>query len=120
MPLGTHLIIDARDCESLLLSDLGGLEKLMVEAVEACGADVVGSVKKQFTPKGKAGKTGNGVTLGVLIGLGESHASIHSYPELGKWLADVCLCGRLNPEEAYVVLRTRLGGTVNVTRMERG
>lgn len=118
MALGTHLIIDAHDCDSPLLSDLDGLEKLLVEAVEECGADVVGTLKKQYAPGDD--QDGDGVTVGILIGLGESHASIHSYPELNIWMADVFLCGRLNPNEAFRILRTRLGGIVNVTRMERG
>lgn len=119
MALGTHLIIDAHDCDSPLLSDLDSLERLMVEAVEECGADVVGTIKKQFAPC-KDIQDGDGVTVGVFIGLGESHAAIHTYPELGVWMADVFLCGRFNPNEAFRILRTRLGGIVNVTRMERG
>ena len=78
---------------------------LLIKAVEAMGEDVAGTVKKRHVPRGRRGKNSVGVTLGVLIGLGDSHASLHTYPELGKWLADVHATGRTDPVRAYTVLR---------------
>lgn len=120
MPLGTHLIIDAKMCDNPLLSNLAELEKLLVKAVEACGEDVHGAVAKLHTPRGRRGKNSVGVTLGVLTSVGDSFATLITYPELGKWMADVHVTGRTNPGEAFQVLRVALGGIVNVTTLERG
>lgn len=117
-PLGIHVLIDARECDSPLLADLDGLERLLIDAIDACNADVLGMVKNQSRPRRK--KTGNGVELGVLLGAGESHATLHTYPELGKWLADIYIGGRSKPDKGVAVLRSGLGGLVNVTTIERG
>lgn len=114
MAIAKQLLIDARQCDSPLLSDLNGLEALFIEAIEASGADVVGQVNKHYR------KTRAGATLGVLIGLGDSHATLHTFPEKGAWLADIVLTGRNKPAETLAILRTRLGGVIGVIRIERG
>ena len=80
---GNHLMVDYLDCDVEALSDEQALMGVMLEAVQKCGAQVLGCNSYVFP--------GHGLTMTVL--LSESHASIHTYPEHGKCFVDIFTCG---------------------------
>jgi S-adenosylmethionine decarboxylase len=55
---------------------------------------------------------------GVFI-LSESHASFHTYPELGYLAVDVFSCGLPDPENVVRGLALKLGGTVRLQAVIR-
>lgn len=80
---GEHLVADYLDCDLEALSDEQTLMKVMLEAVEKCGAQILSHNSYVFP--------GHGLTMTIL--LSESHASIHTYPEHGKCFVDLFTCG---------------------------
>ena len=78
---GRHYIGSFKECSYDRLTNLQGLKAAMIEAAKASGATVLSTSDFIFEP--------NGYTMVAL--LSESHASIHTYPEL---IEDVCGQGR--------------------------
>lgn len=81
--LGKHFIASYSGCDAAALKDVGRLEEVMFEALAQTGATTLDSVKHIFFP--------DGLTMVVL--LGESHASIHTYPEHRSCFVDLFTCG---------------------------
>jgi len=108
--LGRHAIVDAWGAEPALLNDPGRLEDNLNEAVKLTGATVLRSGSYQFEPQG--------VTVWVI--LAESHATIHTYPEEGRWMADIFTCGKVKPEKAAMFLSEVLGGKSRLSVLSRG
>jgi S-adenosylmethionine decarboxylase len=80
---GRHLILDLYDCDPEILDDYEGLEELLVTALQMANATILRIIGEQFEPQG--------VTLLAL--LTESHASIHTWPEIGYCAIDLYTCG---------------------------
>ena len=80
---GRHLTLTLSGCPPHLLDDEQFLRELSERAVEATGAQVLSTTSHHFEPQG--------VTLLVL--LAESHASLHTYPEVGVAFWDCFTCG---------------------------
>jgi S-adenosylmethionine decarboxylase len=80
---GRHLILDLYECDQELLDDYDKLEELLLTALEMSGATILRIIGEKFQPQG--------VTLLAL--LAESHASIHSWPEIGYCAIDLYTCG---------------------------
>ena len=95
--LGRHLIAEFFGCDSSVLSDSKKLEEILLEAAEAANLTVIRSATHFFDP---------GATSLVLIG--ESHLSIHTWPEYGHATVDVFVCGEKDPWIAYRVIEERL------------
>jgi len=108
--LGRHAIIDGNGADAALLDDPGRLEALLKAAVEETGATVLSCHSHQFEPQG--------VTVAII--LAESHATIHTYPEHGCYMADVFTCGSLDPTAAVEILKTSFGGDARVLQLSRG
>lgn len=108
--LGRHAIVDAWGAEPALLNDPRRLEETLVAAAEATGATVLTTGSHQFDPQG--------VTAWAI--LAESHATIHTYPEEGRWMADVFTCGTVEPDKAAEFVVGALGGTARVSLLSRG
>src|SRR6478752_5931827 len=85
---GIHLIGDLQDCKcnEMLLLSCAAVEKLLVGECRAAGLTTVGT---RFHPFGTEDEPA-GVT-GVVL-LEESHACIHTWPELGSVTLDVYVC----------------------------
>lgn len=81
--VGNHFVASFLGCDVAALTDVAALEQVMLDATRASGAKVLSSDKYIFP--------GNGFTMAVL--LSESHASIHTYPELGACFIDLFTCG---------------------------
>ncbi|MDT8913164.1 adenosylmethionine decarboxylase [Amycolatopsis sp. PS_44_ISF1] len=109
---GRHVLAEFDGVAPEVLDDVGFLGESLRIALEKAGATVCELTAKRFEPQG----------ITVLALLSESHASIHSYPELGSVFVDVFTCGRrADPELAVQVLRDRLGaGVARTTTIHRG
>lgn len=80
---GTHYTAEYQLCDSKALNNEIGLASALHVACYASGADVLDSISYHFEP--------DGFTMAVL--LGESHATIHTYPEHGACFVDLFTCG---------------------------
>jgi S-adenosylmethionine decarboxylase len=80
---GRHLILDLYDCDREILNDYEGLEELLLTALQMANATILRIIGEQFKPQG--------VTLLAL--LTESHASVHTWPEIGYCAIDLYTCG---------------------------
>lgn len=99
MSNGRHLILDLYECDQELLDNYDELERLLQVALSMAGAKILRVFGEKFQPQG--------VTLLAL--LAESHASIHSWPELGYCAIDLYTCGdTTNTHRAAEFLKTKL------------
>jgi S-adenosylmethionine decarboxylase len=97
---GTHLLLTLSECGATdLLNDLERLRELATRAAEATGATILNLCAQQFTPQG----------VTVVAVLAESHASLHTYPEVGKVFWDCFTCGTTcDPSKSIKVLEEAL------------
>jgi len=111
--LGKHLLLELKDCNRNLLSDLDFLRETLLSAAREAGAIVVGESFHPFPPYG-------GVS-GVVI-IAESHLSIHTWPEYGYAAVDIFTCGNtINPERAVKLLMRELQARdSSILELERG
>jgi len=109
---GEHILAEFDGVDPLLLNDVAFLRDSLARALDRAGATVCEMVDKRFTP--------HGVT--VLALLTESHASLHTYPEVGSVFADVFTCGnQANPELAIRLLaETFDAASTRITSVHRG
>lgn len=99
MSNGRHLILDLYDCDKQLLDDYDELQRLLEAALVMSKATILRIIGEKFQPQG--------VTLLAL--LAESHASIHSWPELGYVAIDLYTCGdATNTHKAADFLKIKL------------
>ena len=99
---GRHVIAELWGCNSDILNDMHGLERLMVTAALESGAEVREVAFHKFAPQGVSG---------VVI-ISESHLTIHSFPEHGYASIDVYTCGdRIDPNVACDYITRALGAT---------
>ena len=107
--LGRHAILDGRGVDAAKLDNVPYLEAQLRNACVVSGATVLKVVTHKFQPQG----------VTVLCMLAESHASIHTYPEHGVYMADIFTCGDLDPSAAADALRRKLGGEAKLTIISR-
>jgi S-adenosylmethionine decarboxylase len=81
--LGHHLICEVKDCSFDVLNNEVDLVNLLLKSCIDGGAGILGHVSHKFEPQG----------VTVVVGLSESHCSIHTYPEFGYAAVDVFTCG---------------------------
>ena len=107
MSKGRHLILDLYGCSPDILDDYEELECLLETALNMAGANILRIFGEKFEPQG--------VTLLAL--LAESHASIHTWPELGYCAIDLYTCGEAtSTDKAAEFLTYKLGSTNQVKR----
>ena len=82
--LGTHLLLDLKDCNSELLDDLDYIREVVLGAAHEAGATIVGETFHKFRPIGVTG----------IVAIAESHIGIHTWPEHSFAAADIFTCGR--------------------------
>lgn len=83
MSNGRHLILDLYECNKETLDDYDLLSELLETALQMSNATILRIIGEKFKPQG--------VTLLAL--LAESHASIHTWPEIGYCAIDLYTCG---------------------------
>lgn len=105
MSKGRHLILDLYGCDPGILDDYNELTRLLEAALKMAGATILRIFGEKFEPQG--------VTLLAL--LAESHASIHTWPELGYAAVDLYTCGTATAtDKAAEFLINELGSTSQV------
>jgi S-adenosylmethionine decarboxylase len=96
---GRHLILDLYDCDPDILDDYEELQRLLEASLVMAKANVLRIIGEKFKPQG--------VTLLAL--LSESHASIHTWPEIGYAAIDLYTCGDVTEtHRAAEFLKTKL------------
>jgi len=96
--LGSHLIVELRECNPETLKDLDGVKDIMVTAAKKADATIIDVSFHKFSPFGISG----------MVVIAESHLSIHTWPEYGYAAVDIFTCGEmLKPEIAanYLIKR---------------
>lgn len=100
--LGRHVLVDFFGCNPEILDDLEFIKRAMLDAVEACGATIIGSLEKKFEPQG----------VTVIVGISESHLTIHTWPEHGCAAFDIFTCSpEMDWTKAVELLRKRLAAS---------
>jgi len=109
---GQHVLAEFAGVDPALLDDVAFLRVTLERSLDRAGATVCDMVSKRFVPQG----------VTVLALLSESHASLHTYPEVGSMFLDVFTCGnRADPELAAQLLAEALAAEyTNVTIIRRG
>lgn len=93
--LGTHLLVELRDCNPEILRNLSKVKNGMVSAAKEAGATIVDVSFHEFNPFGISG----------MVIIAESHLSIHTWPEHAYAAVDIFTCGNIiKPEVAATFL----------------
>ncbi len=110
--LGTHLLLELRDCEPSRLNDVKYVRATLLAAAEDLGVTVLSEHFHQFSPQGVTG----------IVAIAESHFSIHTWPEYGYGAVDIFTCGtRWPPNRAARYMIERFGSrNPLITEMKRG
>jgi S-adenosylmethionine decarboxylase len=97
--LGTHCLLELYGCDAERINDPTFIERILTEAAQVSNATLIKTFVHQFEPQGVTG----------FALLGESHISLHSWPESGYVAADCYTCGdRAVPELACEFLTREL------------
>lgn len=109
---GKHVLAEFDGIAPALLDDSEFLRHTLAETLTDAGATVCEVIAHSFEPQG----------VTVLAMLAESHASMHTYPEIGSVFVDVFTCGeRADPEQAVRLLAGALGtDSIRVSTVQRG
>jgi len=108
--VGRHVLVDVWDANPKTLNEEGVVAEALRAACLEAEAAVLHTWSHAFEPQG----------VTAVVGLAESHASIHTYPEWGYYAADIFTCGNLDPRQAMTSLVRRLGGHGRGWYIERG
>ena len=110
--LGTHLLLDLRDCNPELLDDFSYIKQAMMGAATEAGATIVGENFHKFAPLGVTG----------IIAIAESHLCIHTWPEHAYAAVDIFTCGEgFKPHKAAKLIISSLQcGQPAITELQRG
>lgn len=110
--LGTHLLLELKECDPELLDDVRYIEQAMVGAAAEAGATIIGRTFHKFAPRGVTG----------IVAIAESHLCIHTWPEYSYAAADIFTCGRgFRPRQAAQLVIERLRcAQPTITEVKRG
>jgi S-adenosylmethionine decarboxylase len=110
--LGTHLLLELRDCNPKTLSNLEFVTETMKNAALEAKATIVEVAFHEFSPFGISG----------MVVIAESHLAIHTWPEYGYAAVDVFTCGDLiNPQVAAKFLIEKFESkNPSIVEMKRG
>lgn len=110
--LGTHLLVELRDCNPDILKNLNMVKDAMVSAAKEAKATIIDVSFHEFNPFGISG----------MVVIAESHLSIHTWPEYGYAAVDIFTCGDIiKPEVAAQYLIQKFESkTPSIVEMKRG
>lgn len=110
--LGTHLLVELRDCNPGVLNNLEKVRSIMVSAAKDAKATIVDVSFHEFNPFGISG----------VVVIAESHLSIHTWPEYDYAAVDIFTCGDIiKPEVAASYLIRAFGSkSPSIVEMKRG
>lgn len=110
--LGTHLLVELKDCNPAVLMNLQQVTDAMVAAAKEAKATIVDVSFHEFNPFGISG----------MVVIAESHLSIHTWPEYSYAAVDIFTCGDvIKPETAaqYLIERFECKNP-SIVEMKRG
>lgn len=110
--LGSHLLVELRDCNPDILKSVRKVQDAMVAAARHAAASIVDISFHEFNPFGVSG----------MVIIAESHLSIHTWPEYGYAAVDIFTCGDIiKPEEAAAFLIERFESrNPSIVEIKRG
>ena len=110
--LGTHLLVELRECNSKTLNDLKKVQEILVMAARVAKATIIETSFHKFSPFGISG----------VVVIAESHLTIHTWPEYGYAAVDIFTCGdTLQPEVAADYLVDKFHSkSPSIVEMRRG
>jgi S-adenosylmethionine decarboxylase len=110
--LGTHLLLELRDCNPKTLSNLEFVQESLKNAALEAKATIVEVAFHEFSPFGISG----------MVVIAESHLAIHTWPEYGYAAVDVFTCGDLiDPKVAAKFLIEKFQSkNPSIIEMKRG
>lgn len=110
--LGSHLLVEMKDCNPTILMSLQQVTDAMVSAAKEAKATIVDVSFHEFNPFGISG----------MVVIAESHLSIHTWPEYSYAAVDIFTCGDvIKPEVAaqYLIERFECKNP-SIVEMKRG
>jgi S-adenosylmethionine decarboxylase len=110
--LGTHLLIELKECNPEILKSPKKVKDAMVSAAKEAKATIIDISFREFHPFGVSG----------LVVIAESHLTIHTWPEYGYAAVDIFTCGDvIKPEIAASYLIKQLEcKNPSIVEMKRG
>ena len=81
--LGTHLLIELKDCNPEILKNLEKVRSVLVSAAKKAKATIIDFSFREFQPFGISG----------IVVIAESHLTIHTWPEYRYAAVDIFTCG---------------------------
>ncbi len=110
--LGTHLLIELKECNPEILKDLESVQTILVDAAKKSNATIININFHEFSPFGISG----------VVVIAESHLTIHTWPEYGFAAVDVFTCGdTIKPEiAAQYIIEAFECKNPSVVEMKRG
>jgi len=110
--LGTHLLVDLRECNPEILKSLEKVRSIMVSAAKDSKATIVDVSFHEFNPFGISG----------VVVIAESHLTIHTWPEYDYAAVDIFTCGDIiKPEVAASYLIKEFGcKNPSIVEIKRG
>jgi len=110
--LGTHLLVELRDCNPKIIRDLAKVKNALVSAAKEAKATIVDISFHEFNPFGISG----------MVIIAESHLSIHTWPEYSYAAVDIFTCGDLIKPEvaASFLIKEFESRTPSIVELKRG
>ena len=110
--LGTHLLVELRDCNPEILKDLNRVKDILVSAAKEAKATIIDVSFHEFNPFGISG----------MVVIAESHLSIHTWPEYSYAAVDIFTCGDIIKPEiaAGYLIRFFESKNPSIVEMKRG
>lgn len=110
--LGTHLLVELRDCNPTILRNLEEVRDALVSAAKEAKATIIDISFHEFNPFGISG----------MVVIAESHLSIHTWPEYNYAAVDIFTCGDvIKPEVAAASIIERFEcKNPSMVEMKRG
>lgn len=110
--LGTHLLVELRDCNPEILKNLNQVKGALVSAAKEARATIIDVSFHEFNPFGISG----------MVVIAESHLSIHTWPEYSYAAVDIFTCGDIiKPEVAAQFLINRFESkNPSIVELKRG
>jgi S-adenosylmethionine decarboxylase len=110
--LGTHLLVELRECNAKILSNLKEVQTALINAAKIAEATIVEVAFHEFNPFGISG----------MVIIAESHLSIHTWPEYKYAAVDIFTCGNtIKPEKAVSYLIEKFQSkNPSVVELKRG
>ena len=110
--LGSHLLLELKECDAELLNDLDRVREVLIQAAVESGATIVGDMFHKFEPIGVTG----------IIAIAESHIGVHTWPEHCYAAADIFTCGEsLRPyRAAELIIQGLRCREPSITEVKRG